>query len=395
MGHERVSEGWALFETSIGRCAIAWTARGIVAVQLPEASDAATAERVAHRVPGARESATPEHVRRAIEEIASHLGGGTRDLASIALDMTGVPSFHARVYEALRAVPLGATVTYGELAARVGSPKATRAIGQAMGKNPFPILVPCHRVVASGGRAGGFSAHGGVVTKAKLLAIEGVRLARAAADAGELPFDARAAVEHLVARDAKLAAIVERVGPLRLRLDGTSSTFAALAESIVYQQLTGKAAATIFERVRALFPRKRVAPEVLLALPESALRGAGLSQSKTLALRDLAAKTLDGTVPPLSRVHAMSDEAIVNRLVAVRGIGRWTVEMLLIFRLGRPDVLPVDDYGVRVGFQHVYRKRALPKPKDVAAWGERWRPYRTVASWYLWRAVDLARKKES
>jgi 3-methyladenine DNA glycosylase/8-oxoguanine DNA glycosylase len=165
----------------------------------------------------------------------------------------------------------------------------------------------------------------------------------------------------------------------------------ALAEAIVYQQLNGRAAATIFARVRALFPRAHEGPtaEQILRTSDQKLRGAGLSRSKLLSLRDLARRAMDGQIPTLAEVHRMEDEAIIERLTEVRGIGRWTVEMLLIFRLGRPDVLPVDDYGVRKGFALAYRKRKLPAPRALMKHGERWRPYRSVASWYLWRALEL------
>lgn len=207
----------------------------------------------------------------------------------------------------------------------------------------------------------------------------------------ELGFDPPSALEHLSSRDARLATLIVRVGPLRIRLYPTQSTFEALARSIVYQQLSTKAAATIHGRLRALFPRARVRPEALLAADDESLRSAGLSRGKVLALRDLAARTLDGTVPRLGELRTMSDEAIVERLVTVRGIGRWTVEMLLIFQLGRGDVLPVNDHGVRRGFQLAYGKRALPTPEELTRHAEKWRPFRTAASWYLWRAVDLAR----
>jgi 3-methyladenine DNA glycosylase/8-oxoguanine DNA glycosylase len=210
---------------------------------------------------------------------------------------------------------------------------------------------------------------------------------------GGLGFDADEAAAHVAKRDAKLARIIESAGPMRLEVAAAQSSFEALAESIVYQQLSGKAAATIHGRVCALFPRKRLAPERIAAAKDEELRGAGLSRAKVLALRDLAARTLDGTVPSIRRLTAMDDDAIVEQLVQVRGIGRWTVEMLLIFRLGRPDVLPVHDYGVRYGYQLAYGKRALPTPKELAKRGEAWKPFRTAASWYLWRAVDLARRK--
>ena len=172
--------------------------------------------------------------------------------------------------------------------------------------------------------------------------------------------------------------------------------FDALAESIAYQQLSGKAAATIFGRVRALYPkRKWLDPEQLLATPDETLRAAGLSRAKTAALKDLAAKTIDGTVPAGRALFRMTDDEIITRLTAVRGIGRWTVEMLLLFDLGRPDVWPVDDYGVRKGFAKTFRRRKLPTPKQLMKFGEKWRPYRSVAAWYFWRALDTAEKLQS
>ena len=169
--------------------------------------------------------------------------------------------------------------------------------------------------------------------------------------------------------------------------------FDALAESIAYQQLNGKAAATIWKRVRALYPkRKWLDPAKVLATPDEALRTAGLSRSKTAALKDLAAKVVDGTVPSGRALLRMSDDEIIARLTQVRGIGRWTVEMLLLFDLGRPDVWPVDDYGVRKGFAKTFGRRKLPTPKQLVKIGEKWRPYRSVAAWYFWRALDQPEK---
>src|SRR5246500_4017942 len=169
--------------------------------------------------------------------------------------------------------------------------------------------------------------------------------------------------------------------------------FDALAESIAYQQLSGKAAATIFGRVRALYPkRKWLDPEKLLATPDETLRAAGLSRAKTAALKDLAAKTIDGTVPSGRALFRMSDDKIIARLTQVRGVGRWTVEMLLLFDLGRPDVWPVDDYGVRKGFAKTFGRRKLPTPKQLVKIGEKWRPHRSVAAWYFWRALDAPEK---
>jgi len=194
---------------------------------------------------------------------------------------------------------------------------------------------------------------------------------------------------HLANTDPRMAQLIARSRRYNIARAVSIRPFDALAESIAYQQLSGKAAATIFGRVRALFPkRKKLDPEQLLATPDETLRAAGLSRAKTAALKDLAAKTIDGTVPSSRALLRMSDDEIIARLTQVRGIGRWTVEMLLLFDLGRPDVWPVDDYGVRKGFAKTFGRRKLPTPKQLMKFGEKWRPYRSVAAWYFWRALD-------
>jgi 3-methyladenine DNA glycosylase/8-oxoguanine DNA glycosylase len=202
-------------------------------------------------------------------------------------------------------------------------------------------------------------------------------------------FDPEVAVAHLSHVDPSLAKLIEAAGPFQMAIRSMHSPFEALTRNIIYQQLNGTAAAAIHARVLALFGRSRLRPTDVLGASDEALRGAGLSRNKLEALRDLAAKTLDGTVPTLARLKRMGDEEIIERLTQVRGIGRWTVEMLLMSRLGRPDVLPVGDFGVRKGFSILYRTEGLPTPKELAHYAERWRPYRTVASWYMWRAVEL------
>ncbi len=219
------------------------------------------------------------------------------------------------------------------------------------------------------------------------------------------PYDAEEAVAALSAADPKLGRLIERAGPFRMRISGALSPFEALAESIIYQQLHGKAAAAIHKRMLESFHGicgigVHPSPEHLLDCPTPQLRSAGLSANKTLALRDLAAKTVDGTVPSLARIRRMSDEAIIEHLTQVRGIGRWTVEMMLIFRLGRPDVLPTSDYGVRKGFALTFGKlkptekvtpASLPSAAVMEKRAKRWHPWCSVASWYMWRACDLAK----
>ncbi|MBS0537840.1 MAG: DNA-3-methyladenine glycosylase 2 family protein [Proteobacteria bacterium] len=203
-------------------------------------------------------------------------------------------------------------------------------------------------------------------------------------------FNRRAAVRHLIEADPELAPVIDAIGPFRMELKQSRSLFGALAEAIVYQQLSNKAAATIYGRVEALFPRATdgFTPRHILKADGAALRGCGLSRAKVLAVQDLAAKVHGGELPTLDEALTLADAELVERLVTVRGIGRWSAEMFLMFRLGRPDVLPLDDYSLRKGYARAFGKRTLPSPRTLERHGEKWRPYRTVASWYLWRAVE-------
>lgn len=198
----------------------------------------------------------------------------------------------------------------------------------------------------------------------------------------------RDAERRLVEVEPKFAPLVAAAGPCPLRPKEDFDVFAALARAIVWQQLSGKAAQTIWDRVPPLFARADFpSPQDVLAAPEDALRPAGVSRAKAAAIRDLAAKVLDGTVPGAAALHALDDEEVVARLTCVRGIGRWTAEMLLLFDLGRLDVLPVADLGVRKGYARLFRRPGAKVPEMVRR-AERWRPYRSVASWYLWRVLD-------
>jgi DNA-3-methyladenine glycosylase II len=197
------------------------------------------------------------------------------------------------------------------------------------------------------------------------------------------------AVAHLRAGDELLAREMDRIGPFVLQPSATKSLFQALMRSIIYQQLHGKAANSIHTRVLAqLKAHGGPTPAALAKLPDETLRGAGLSAGKLRAIRDLAAKSLDGTVPTLREAHTLDDAELVTRLTAVRGIGPWTVHMLLIFYLGRPDVLPTGDLAIRVAFKRLYNKRKDPSPEILTRHAKRWQPYRSVASWYLWRSLD-------
>src|SRR6266481_10030580 len=198
------------------------------------------------------------------------------------------------------------------------------------------------------------------------------------------------ALEHLSQADRVLGKLIQKVGPCRLKPKSRRSPFESLVQSVAYQQLNGTAAATILGRDKALYPNRRFpTPEDLLATSDEKLRAAGLSRAKTAAIKDIAQKTLEGIVPTSRAISKLSNEEIIERLTAVRGVGPWTVEMLLIFTLGRADVLPVTDYGVRKGFAVTYGWKELPSPKELLEEGEKWKPHRTTAAWYFWRALEL------
>ena len=191
-----------------------------------------------------------------------------------------------------------------------------------------------------------------------------------------------------------MAAAIEVIGPCTQKR-GRGSPYESLLHAIAHQQVHGNAALAILGRVKRLYPGIRYpTPEELVATSDTALRNAGLSRAKVAAMKDVAARTLDGTVPDRRRMARLGDEEIIERLSAVRGVGRWTAEMILMSNLNRPDVLPVGDFGIRLGYQLLFGKRQQPKPDALAAYGARWAPYRTTASWYLWRYVEYARNQK-
>ncbi len=206
----------------------------------------------------------------------------------------------------------------------------------------------------------------------------------------------REAVRHL-RRDPALDALIGHVGRCRLSVQRSETPYESLMRAVAYQQLHARAAEAMLGRLAARFPHHHPRfppPADVLALPEGALRACGFSAPKAAALRDICAHALSGTVPTRRGAMRLSDAELIERLMAIRGVGRWTVEMLLIFTLGRPDVLPVDDYGVREGYRWLHGLEAAPAPRALAAIGEAWSPHRSVAAWYLWRAAEAAKRAE-
>jgi len=386
-----------VFPTSLGRCGLCWSETGLRAVQLPEASEETVLRRLRHR--GASLVTPPERgfAGEALRRLQRHLDGSCDPLQDLPLDLEGLAPFTREVYQRARSVLPGQTTSYGELAASCGRPGAARAVGQALAQNPLTIVVPCHRVLAAGGGLGGFSAHGSTAAKLRLLTLEG-------ADLGAV---AVAGARELGRRDPRLRAVIRRVGPYQLHWAQREDRFTALSEAIVHQQVSMAAGGTIFRRLLALAgrpaasdpeardreevaatgSRRVLEPSRVLRASAEELRAAGLSRQKASYLADLARRTEDGELP-LDRLDRMDDERVIEELTRVKGIGRWSAEMFLIFRLGRLDVLPVDDLGLRKNAQRLYGLRSLPAAARLRRLGELWRPYRSMATWYLWRAGD-------
>ena len=380
--------------TDLGTFAIGFTERGISRVLLPGADwhDLGPADLV--RAGLHTETPAPSEIGKVAKALQAHIAGNAQDFSGAVLDTNGLPPFLLRVQRAAQTIPAGETRTYGELAELAGSAKAVRAAGRAMATNPWPILVPCHRVFARSG-FGEYSAGSGVHTKLRLLWREGYR-----GRTSNVLWSEHEAVAHLKSADPRLGELIERVGPFTMQATapkprGGPAPFAALARAIIAQQLSGKAAATIHGRVAALLGPDGAddihEPSSILALPRTKLRGAGLSQNKMLALLDLAAHAADGSLPTRAEMETMSDATIIDRLTQIRGIGTWSAHMLLMFYLGRPDVLPVADLGVQKGFALTYHRRELPSARTIEQAARAWSPYASVASWYLWRAVEIDR----
>src|ERR1041385_1648770 len=383
---------YTLIPTSLGPLGLGWSDAGIRHIYLPEATPDATARRLEAKGYQKRRTIA-KHLDHSAKRIAQHLRGRPVDLNEVVLDIADLPETRRRIYETLRTVPSGTTLTYGELAERAGMPGTQQSVGTAMGENPCPVVIPCHRVLPAGGKLGFYSGPGGAVTKARILRIEGMNIwaPRTPPKRGPdgLEYDWHEAARHLCKADPILAKHFKRLKGDKLEARAMEDPFLYLARSITFQQLAGAAARTIWGRVLDRFAAKGglPTPDAMLAMPETELRSAGLSAAKTAAMKDLAKKALEGIIPHAKDLAKMSDEEVIARLSAVRGVGKWTVEMSLMFRLGRPDVLPVDDLGVRNGFDKVHGRKKKVTPKELTAYAERWRPYRTVGSWLMWRGL--------
>lgn len=382
------------FETIAGFCTVAWKDSNLRNLFLPEMCLKSHRQRVMHALPGSAEQKSPSFYLPLIRQIKAYFNGKVSDFGQWSIELDGQPVFYRQVFETLRTIPAGRILSYKDLAEKCGNHSAARAVGQAVRNNPLPLIIPCHRVICSDGRLGGFTAAEGLQLKIRMLEIEGLEVISADRPFIRPPMNLSEisisnAVEELSEKDRELGIFIRSAPVFNLRPDAMNSPFQALLEAIVYQQLTGKAAATIFSRLLAVFGKTRsVSPLDIIRAGDPELRAAGLSGAKIAAARDLAEFAASGQLPSLEELQKMHNADIISTLTQIRGIGRWTVEMLLIFKLGRADIVAADDYGLRKGLAAIRGMQKLPSPAILLEQSKKWKPYGTIASWYLWRAAE-------
>jgi O-6-methylguanine DNA methyltransferase len=385
--HRNTNEQWLVFPTALGYCGVSWCARGVTAFMLPEATPVPI-QKEFRSLTGAAKPAThtPAWIRELVQKVKWHLKGQQQDFSAVPVAIDNATDFMQAVYAVAQSIPSGSVISYAQLARQLGKPGAVRAVGTALGKNPVPLIIPCHRIITTSGKLGGFSANGGVAAKEKLLACEGVSLEKPRLLTTAAQW--HTGVQYLQ-RDKQLAALIKGVGPFSFKPQLNAEPLQAFVDAIVSQQLSTKVAATILKRVHALIgTRGKPCAKKILATDDDALRAAGLSYMKVSYLKDLASHCVNGKFPTLEQVRQMSDEQIIKSFTEIKGVGRWTVEMYLIFDLGRADVFPGDDYGIRKAIAQLHGLPELPPAKQMAQYGEQWKPYRSVASLYLWRSLD-------
>lgn len=385
--HSITRSDWLIFPTTLGYCGISWCAQGVTAFMLPETTPEKIQEDLCSITGSVKQAGrVPAWIRELVQAVKLHMKGQQQDFSAVPVAIDNATDFMRAVYAEAQRIPAGTVVSYAQLAERLGKPGAVRAVGTALGKNPVPLIIPCHRIITTSGKLGGFSANGGVAAKEILLACEGVSLEKPRLLTTTAQW--RTGVQYLQ-RDKQLARIIRKVGHFPFKPQQNAEPLQALIDAIVSQQLSTKVAATILKRVHALIGSKgRPCAKKILATDDELLRAAGLSYMKVSYLKDLAQHCVDGKFPTLEQVRGMPDEQIIKLFTKIKGVGRWTVEMYLIFDLGRADVFPGDDFGIRKAIAKLHNLPELPPAKQMAKYAEQWKPYRSVASLYLWRLLD-------
>ncbi len=371
--------------------AIAWQSNEIVALVLPDQTAAQAKRSILKKNPDAQETTPTDFVNELLVEIKNYFAGTDANFKPFKLSFSGMSEFTRIIYKTLKRIPPGETLSYSELATLAGKKGSARAVGTALKNNPLPLIIPCHRVVKSNYDLGEFNSSAGASTKARMLSLEGLKLdgykiskAKTFSD-----IDIHEAIRYLSEADTQLGKFIEKAPKFNLETNPAQSTFHSLCEAVVYQQLTGKAAATIFSRLMGLYGKPAILrPFDVVRTDFDELRKVGLSRNKALAIQSLAESAISKNLPDVNKLRSMQNYEIIRVLTRIKGIGKWTAEMFLIFRLGRTDVLSTGDLGLQKGLAKIRKTNHLPSPVELGRQGKTWMPYRSIASWYLWRAAE-------
>ena len=381
-----LSKKFYLFNTRIGYCGLCWKRDQIIAFYLPESNPRVLAAKIAMKVQGAIEAEPTNTVLRATNIINQYLNGHKPNFDSLNLTVELATSFENSVYIELRKIPFGKLSTYSLIAQKIGRPKATRAVGTALSKNPFPIILPCHRVLSSNEKLSGYSAPGGLTMKLAFLQFENIYLKRYQS------WNLFTAAETLSHRDKALSKIINSVGLPKIDFLGQSSLLTYLVSLIVAQQLNTQVAKVILSRLFSRFAKNgKLNDSNLYLAKNSDLRKCGLSQRKIITIKEISKLHLENCLPSKRAMLKMSDSEIYSVFSSVKGIGRWTVDMLLMNFLGRPDILASSDLGVRKGFALLKKSSSnnAANQSQLENYASRWSPFRSAACWYLWRSLEL------
>ncbi len=317
-----------------------------------------------------------------VKKIQSYFAGKSCDFKNIPLDLQLCTDFQRKVLSELMKIESGQTLSYAEISRRLGT-RGYQAVGSAVGSNPVPLLIPCHRVLATGGAPGGFSSPGGLKTKQRMLALEGIDLfSSRPVTFFDKDFNPAKAKRELAKLDSRLAKVIKIAPDFNPGKSRPEAPLRALAKSIVYQQLSGKAAATIWGRVVDLCGKNL---ERASSCSHEELRSAGLSNNKARALSELVSRN----IPSLALFKKMSDQQVIDEISSYRGLGAWSAQMFLIFNLGRMDVFAPADLGLQKGRCEIFKLNMTKNEKELELWARKFSPHRTLLSWYLWRSLEL------
>ncbi len=383
---------FCFFESVLGRCALVWSAEGVIRNFLPFESPSETKNEVFKEFPEAMETSLNKEMKKVVSKLKFAISGAKVDFDDVLINKSNWSPFNKKVFECAKSIPIGSTTTYGLLAKSIGHPNAFRAVGTALGKNPVPIIIPCHRVLGANGSLRGFSASNGVITKQILLRLEGCR-----DQTFFLDYDPIESSIFLAKSDSRLAKIIKLIGPPSISPPQKVQIFDSLSKAIISQQLSVKAAQSISRKLILECGKKNgnLDFEQIFKARNEKLKACGLSENKVHYLKELAKYARDKHLPSGEQLKCLSDSEVVHSLTKIKGVGKWTAEMILIFQLGRADVLAVDDLALRKGHGILLGKKNHESSRDeLQTYARRWRPYRTAACWYLWRLNKVSLRND-